>query len=165
MGGFSALLVCDRLPVSMLVLVNAMIPRPGESSGQWWDATGQEAAMRASEAGAGRPPTRSSIRRRTFSTTCPRHWSTNRGPASGGQSDAVFASMWTPTRWQDVPTQVLIGRDDRLFPATFQRRVARKRLGITADDMPGGHLVALARPVETADRLKGYRTEVTAPAR
>lgn len=54
------------------------------------------------------------------------------------------------------PTRVLAGRDDRLFPLEFQRRVAADRLGLEVDEMPGGHLVALSRPGELADRLVGY---------
>ena len=41
MGAFSAPLTCDRLPVSELVLLNAMIPAPGETAGEWWGNTGQ----------------------------------------------------------------------------------------------------------------------------
>ena len=40
LGGFTAPLVCDRLPVILLVLVAAMTPRPGESPGEWWANTG-----------------------------------------------------------------------------------------------------------------------------
>src|SRR5439155_24362542 len=36
LGGFTAPLVCDRLDVRLLVLVAAMVPRPGESAGEWW---------------------------------------------------------------------------------------------------------------------------------
>jgi hypothetical protein len=59
-----------------------------------------------------------------------------------------------------VPTRVLIGRDDRLFPADFQRRVARQRLGIDADEIEGGHLVALSRPRELVERLESYRVSL-----
>src|SRR6476661_3131290 len=31
LAGFSAPFVCERLPVSLLVLLNAMIPKPGET--------------------------------------------------------------------------------------------------------------------------------------
>src|SRR5215212_357324 len=44
MGGLTAPLVCDRVPVDLLVLVNAMVPRPGETGGEWWTATGQGVA-------------------------------------------------------------------------------------------------------------------------
>src|SRR5687767_2300388 len=46
MGGFTAPLVCERLPVDLMVLVAAMTPRPGESGGEWWSNTGQPQAMR-----------------------------------------------------------------------------------------------------------------------
>ena len=35
LAGFVAPLVCKQVPVALLVLVNAMIPKPGESPGEW----------------------------------------------------------------------------------------------------------------------------------
>ena len=64
---------------------------------------------------------------------------------------------WPLDAWPEVPTRVLIGHDDRLFPADLQRRVARERLGIEADEIEGGHLVALSRPAELVERLEAYR--------
>src|SRR3954453_10715738 len=40
LGGFTAPLVCDRIRAVLLVLVAAMVPRPGESPGDWWANTG-----------------------------------------------------------------------------------------------------------------------------
>src|ERR1700743_2862555 len=37
LGGFTAPLVAAEHPVSAMVFVNAMIPRPGETPGAWWD--------------------------------------------------------------------------------------------------------------------------------
>ena len=50
-------------------------------------------------------------------------------------------------------------RDDRLFPAPFLRRVARERLGITPDEIDGGHTPALSRPKELAARLEAYAAQ------
>ena len=72
------------------------------------------------------------------------------------QADAPFAQQLAIDRWPDVPTRVIAGADDRFFPADFQIRVSQDRLGITPDIIPGGHLVALSRPVELADRLLEY---------
>jgi hypothetical protein len=36
------------------------------------------------------------------------------------------------------------------------RDVARERLGTTADEIDGGHLIALSRPEELTDRLMAY---------
>jgi len=74
------------------------------------------------------------------------------------QSMTPFTQPFPLDRWPDVPTRVLAGRDDRLFPLEFQRRVARERLGLPTDEIPGGHLVALSRPVELAERLAAYAT-------
>jgi hypothetical protein len=37
----------------------------------------------------------------------------------------------------------------------FQRRVVSERLGIPIEEIPGGHLVALSRPSEVAEKLQG----------
>ena len=56
----------------------------------------------------------------------------------------------------DVPTRVLISRGDRVLPVALQRTVATERLHLVPDEIDGGHLVALSRPGELADRLKAY---------
>jgi pimeloyl-ACP methyl ester carboxylesterase len=66
---------------------------------------------------------------------------------------------WPLDRWPDVPTRFLLARDDHFFPADFQRRIGRERLGVEADETPGGHLAPLTRPVELADRLLAYEAE------
>lgn len=54
LGGFTGPLVCDRVPVDLLVLVAAMVPAPGERVADWWGNTGAEEARRAEDARAGR---------------------------------------------------------------------------------------------------------------
>ena len=56
MGALTAPIVAERLPTAALVLLNPMVPRPGESPGQWWTATDQQAAQVAyfREIGLGR---------------------------------------------------------------------------------------------------------------
>jgi pimeloyl-ACP methyl ester carboxylesterase len=51
---------------------------------------------------------------------------------------------------------VLQGRDDRFFPLALERRVAEDRLGagVSLEDLPGGHLLALSQPVALVDRLE-----------
>jgi pimeloyl-ACP methyl ester carboxylesterase len=78
---------------------------------------------------------------------------------AGPQRD-VSDKAWTDPcefdRWPDVPTKVLVGRDDRFFPAEFQHRVAQERLGVDADEIAGGHLIALSNPRGLADQLSRY---------
>ena len=48
---------------------------------------------------------------------------------------------------------MLVGADDRFFPADFQARIAKERLRLDVHVRPGGHLMALARPDAVADYL------------
>jgi alpha-beta hydrolase superfamily lysophospholipase len=56
LGGFTVPLVAERVPVRGIVLVNAMIPLPGETAGAWWENTGApQARVAAAEAGGYSP--------------------------------------------------------------------------------------------------------------
>ena len=154
MGAFSAPLACDRLDVRRIVLVNPMTPAPGETAGQWWDATGQTAARRAAEAAAGRDPDAEFDVREGFFHDVPDDVTEDvmsRGEPA--QADRPFGEPWPLAAWPDLPTTVVAGRDDRLFPVAFQQRLNRERLGVEARLVDGGHLVALSHPEELAAQI------------
>jgi pimeloyl-ACP methyl ester carboxylesterase len=151
MGGFTAPLVCGRLPVSRMVLVNAMIPTPGETAGDWWANTGQAAAKRANDLRESRDPDAPFDLLVTFFHDVPPEVTEAGMAGAPDQADRPFGEVWPLDAWPDVPTRVLSGREDRLFPVDFQARVAQERLGITPTRLPGGHLVALSRPAELAE--------------
>lgn len=160
MGGFTAPLVCDRVPVDLLILLNAMVPAPGEVPGDWWVNTGFERARAEQASRDGRTFTddHQDMLDAFFHDVPPALTAAALARGEPDQSGTPFEKPWPLTSWPDVPTRFLQGRDDRFFPVEFQRRVVRDRLGITIDEMPGGHLVALSRPTELADRLEAYRT-------
>ncbi|WP_242422508.1 MULTISPECIES: alpha/beta fold hydrolase [Frankia] len=164
LGAFVAPLVCERLPVSLIALVNGMIPLPGETPGEWWEATGQPAARRASDTRAGRPPDADFDARTYFFHDLPAPLAAEAMAGEPAQSEAVFGSRLPIDAWPAVPTRVLVGRDDRFFPAAFQRRVARERLGLEADEITGGHIVALANPADVTARLLSYADTVLGPS-
>jgi pimeloyl-ACP methyl ester carboxylesterase len=110
LAGFTAPIVCDRVPVKLLVLVAPMIPAPGEAPADYWVNT--------------------------------------------RYGEEVRESYDDP-----VATRVLLCREDRLFPPAYLRRVARERLGITPDEIDGGHTPALSRPKELAERLEAFAAE------
>ncbi|MEU3981348.1 alpha/beta hydrolase [Streptomyces sp. NPDC026672] len=154
MGGFTAAMVCARVRVELLVLVNAMIPLPGETPGQWWENTGAPAArVAAAEAGGYGtefdPAT-------YFLHDVPAEVAAAGAAHDRPEADVAFGQPCGVERRPDVPTRVLAATEDRFFPLEFQRRVALDRLGINADEIPGGHLVALSRPVDLVDRLIEY---------
>ena len=154
MGGFTAPMACTRTQAGLLVLVNAMIPLPGETPGQWWDDTGSEAA-RVAAAEAGGYTTEFDLAT-YFLHDVPAEVAAAGAAHERPEADIAFSQPCDIERWPDVPTRVLAAAEDRFFPLEFQRRVARERLGITADEVSGGHLVALSHPVDLVDRLLAY---------
>ena len=157
LGGFTAPLVCQQMRVASLILVNAMIPNPGETPGAWWGNTRHREAKRQQHLRDGRPANAPFDPLIDFFHDVPQPV-VDDAMAQGEphQSDAISDSPCTFTTWPTVPTHVLVGRDDRFFPADFQRRVARERLGVSVDEMPGGHLLALSQPAELSARLIAY---------
>jgi hypothetical protein len=153
LGGFSAPLACRPLDAVGLVFVNAMVPTPGESAGEWWEATGFEAAITGAAERDGRDLGADPDQRETMFHDVPPEVTAEAFTRPFEQEDGIMADAWPLDGWPDVPIRVLSAREDRFFPVEFQRRVAHERLGIVADEMPGGHLVALSRPVELADYL------------
>jgi pimeloyl-ACP methyl ester carboxylesterase len=155
MAGFSAPQAGNRVPVDLLIMLNAMTPAPGESPSEWWGNTGQQQARIDHALSQGRPAEFDPIE--DFFHDVPADV-TAEAMAAGEQSqaDLPFTQPWPLTAWPDVPTRFVQGRDDRLFPLEFQRRLVKERLGIPVDDLPGGHLVAVSRPAELADRLVAY---------
>ena len=155
-GGMTAPLVCDAADVALLVLVNAMVPAPGESPSDWWGNVGHEAARRAAATREGWDLHDESA---VFFHDVPAHLVAESAQHDPPQAGRPFDAPWPSASWPDVPTRFILGRDDRFFPADLQRRVVRERLGIEADEIDGGHLNPLSRPREIAAQLEAYRLE------
>jgi len=152
LGGFTAPMAAERLAggstgMARLVLVNAMIPLPGETPGQWSDATG---AAQAREEAAQRGGYGDFDLETYFLHDVD---TTGLIDDQRPEADAVWGSPCSFTAWPADRVRVLVGADDRLFPAEFQQRIAKERLGLDADVQPGGHLIALAHPAAVADYL------------
>jgi pimeloyl-ACP methyl ester carboxylesterase len=152
MGAFTAPLLVGRVPIAELVLVVPMIAAPGERLGDWWTNTGLAQARQEVEA-AGGPPAEDWDAERMFLHDVPPDVAAASADHVTEQSDRPSADTWPLDAWPDVPIRVVVGRDDRLFPLTFQHRVVRERLGIVPDELSGGHLPALARPADLVEYL------------
>jgi pimeloyl-ACP methyl ester carboxylesterase len=149
-GGFTAPLVCERVPVKMLVLVAPMIPAPGEAPADYWRNTRYEDETREGY----------DDEIALFYHDVPADLAAEALRRGRSQSEARMGEPSPMKAWPEIPTRVLLCRDDRLFPAGFLRRVARERLGITPDEIEGGHTPALSRPKELANRLEAYGAEL-----
>jgi hypothetical protein len=133
-----------------------MIPAPGESPGQWWDATGyRQAADEQARLDGGQTGHDDLLV--SFYNGVPRslaHEALRRG--GRGESSVVWDTPWPLDAWPDVPTRFIACTDDHFFPVAFLRRLARERLGIVADEVPGCHCAALSHPRELAGLLVSY---------
>jgi pimeloyl-ACP methyl ester carboxylesterase len=149
LGGFTAPLVCARVPARLLVLVAAMVPRSGETGIEWWANTRHNEAVPEDEYRGDDDMT-------VYFHDVPPDLAAEALARSRGQTSASMLAPWPLDRWPDVPTRYILCRGDRMFPAGWNRRVVRERLGIDPDEMNGGHLPYLSRPKELADRLDAY---------
>jgi pimeloyl-ACP methyl ester carboxylesterase len=140
LGGFTVPLVAARIPVDLLVLVAAMIPAPGELFDDWWANSGYE----------------SSGEEDVFYHDVAPELAAEAQSHERQERARALREPWPLEAWPDTPTRYLLCRDDRMFPRAWARRHARERLGLEADEMDGGHYIALARPRELAERLAAY---------
>lgn len=150
-GGFVVPLITG--PLKAIVLLNAMIPLPDEPIADWWDNTGSVAAREQADRDAGRP-TDFDMEQHFFHDMPPAARDLLQSePEAAWPTDAAWDQPCPFTSWPNSPTRVLVGSDDRFFPAGFQHRVAAERLGIDAQEVPGGHLAAMSHPAALADAL------------
>lgn len=154
LGSFTAIALADRVPVDHLVYVCAMIPAAGETSGDWWENTGQATAMRDFAIEEGRDPDAPWDDTVLFLHDTPPD--VLEQVLAHGDPDQAMTPFSTPntwTAWKSVPSTVIAGSLDRMFPLEFQRRVAQERLGVEPIVLESGHLPAYSRPRELAGAI------------
>jgi pimeloyl-ACP methyl ester carboxylesterase len=154
LAGFVAPLVCERVPVDLMILVAAMVPRGGESGGEWWVNTHHAEAL-------GPDATDDPVE--LFLHDVPDDVARESAHHVHPQSGAPFSEPWPLDAWPDVPTRFLLCRNDRFFPPEFLRPIVRERLGIEPDELDSGHTPALSHPHELAERILRYYEEVVGP--
>jgi pimeloyl-ACP methyl ester carboxylesterase len=161
-GAFTAPLVAERIGADALVLVAGMVPAPGERPDDWWDRTGWAATSRADH--DGQHDEQRDEQRDEADDLLWRYYhdvptdlafeAIARTRDRDHPSAAAGVQPWPLPVWPAIPTRVVLGTADRLFPVEFLRRVVRERLGgVTVDEIAAGHCVALSRPDELAALL------------
>ena len=68
------------------------------------------------------------------------------GPYQRQETGAACESVCAFGAWPSIPIKAVAGADDRFFPLAFQQRLARDRLQVTAEVLPGGHPAAPSQP-------------------
>jgi pimeloyl-ACP methyl ester carboxylesterase len=150
LGGFAAAMLAARLDTQRVILVNAMVPQPGETAGEWWDHVGFSEALRKNDLASGRDPDA------PFDVA--EHFWNGLDDASvsaleteqAADGNLAFEQPCDFDAWA-VPVDVYSGDDDRFFPPEFQRRVAIERLGVVPVLVPGGHVVTVSQADYFAD--------------
>ena len=126
MGAFSAPIATARGDVSRIVLVAPMIPAPGETPGEFWEATGQDEASRALAVAEGRDPDAPFDLHEMFLHDVPADVAERLlAHGEGGDEAASWDDPWPLDAWPDVPTTVIAGARDRLFPLAVHARASR----------------------------------------
>ncbi|MEU3567531.1 alpha/beta hydrolase [Kitasatospora sp. NPDC036755] len=160
-GGFTGPLVCERLPVDLLVMLQAQVPAPGETPGAWWENTGYARDRRESDRGRGVAEGAEEDPRALFLHDTPAALVEELLAEHQRQQSATpFGTPWPLAAWPRVPTRFLLATGDRFFPPAFLRRHVQERLGLRPDEMPGDHLPMLGHPHDLAERLEAYRAEL-----
>lgn len=151
LGGFTAPLVAERVDARQLVMVNAMVPVPGETPTEWGEAVdSQGARLSAAEAGGYSPDF--DLDTYFFHDLSPELAASCAENDQRDEAAPIFEERCDFEAWPSS-VRALAGADDRLFPVDLQRRVARERLGVALETVPGGHMVALSNPAGLVGRL------------
>jgi len=149
-GGFTAPLVCRRIPVDLMILVAAMVPEPGECADDWFTNTGY-------------PGSRGDTEAEIFLNGVPEEIAREAMEHTRTQSETPGKEPFPLDAWPDVPTRFVVCLRDNMFPADWMREVVRSRLGIEPDEIDSGHCPALSRPRELAERLEAFRADALTP--
>jgi pimeloyl-ACP methyl ester carboxylesterase len=141
-GGYVAPIVAERAGADRLVLVASMIPRPGETADEMWEATGW------------RMP-RGGVIDLFYDDVDP-ELAAEAMSKERRQSESTGREPWPLPAWPDIPTHFILCRNDRFFPAEWLRPVVRERLGIEPDVIDSGHTPALSHPKELVELIESY---------
>src|SRR3954467_5040931 len=137
LGGFTAPIVAERLDAAELVFVAAMIPKPGETAGSWWAASGFHDVWGDQEIDD----------MEHFLHDLPPgglQQALERGEPQ--QTDRVMRDPFPLPALPAIRTRGIACTNDRFFPVAFIDRLIRDRLGVEPEHVAAGHLPALANP-------------------
>jgi thioesterase domain-containing protein len=144
LGGFTAPVVAERLGAAGLVFVAAMIPKPGETPGDWWSTSGFREVWGDQEMDDVEhflhdlPP---AVLQETL----------DRGEVE--QTDRIMADPFPLAALPSIPTRGIAATNDRFFPVAFMDGLIRDRLGVEPEHVEAGHLPALANPAGLVEVL------------
>jgi pimeloyl-ACP methyl ester carboxylesterase len=157
LAGLTVPLVAAARPVARMVFLNAFIPIPGRP---FSDQFGEESIF---------PPTPES----TWPVTrddglmiwppervipalypdCPADLASWAAARLRPQSRTPHSEVCPLPGWPQAPSSYVLSVEDSAVGPDSSRRAARERLGVTATELPGGHMSMVVRPQELAEEL------------
>ena len=154
LGGLTIPLVAAARPIERMIFLCAFIPIPGlpfsaqfgepgifpDTPEETWPVRGDDGLMSW-------PPERVIP---VLYPDCPEPIATWAAGRLRRQTGTPHAEPCPLEAWPDTPSSYVLCRDDLGVGADWARRAARERLGVVADELPGGHSPFLARPAELA---------------
>ena len=158
LGGITAVVVPLLRPVRRVVLLAALVPRPGRPLGDVMasepDTTTEEFSAVPRHVGEhGAVWWDPAVAASFFYQAC--------DPATAQwAASKLRTQVWTTSRepcpldkWPDCELTSIICTEDELLTPAWSRRIARDVLGIEPVELPGGHFPMLAIPSQLADAL------------
>ena len=140
-GGLTAPLVAAQIQASALVLVTAMLPKPGETPGAWWEKAGYTDSGLEDQ----------------FWHDVPPDLAEESQKRERDMSENAMSKPWPLPAMPDVPTHFILCTEDRFFTPEFMRRVVADRLpGVEPVELASGHCAQLSKPNELAELLASY---------
>ena len=149
-GGYIAPIVAERAGADRLILVAGMIPQPGETADEMWEATGWRMPRGEDSSAVG-----------VFYHDVDPDLAAEAMSRERRQSESTGGEPWPLPAWPDVPTHFILCRNDRFFPADWLRGVVRERLHFAPDEIDSGHTPALSHPIELVELMESYRVPGT----
>ena len=119
MGGFTAAMAAAAVPVRELVLVNAMVPLPGETPEQYGTSSGWEQERRAAAREGGWPedPDSALDWATYFLHDVPPGVAAAAAAHERPEAAIAFGQPCDIDRWPDVTTRVVVGAEEHPRPA------------------------------------------------
>ena len=133
----------------LIVLVAGMVPRPGESAEEMFANTGWRPEQLEWTRAHGP----------VFYHDVPSEIADRALTHERRQADLPGSQPWPLPAWPEIPTQFILCRNDRFFPARWLRPLVSRSPSGTPDEIESGHCPALSRPHELAGLLERYVAE------
>jgi len=159
-GGLTIPLIAAATPVTRMVFVSALLPRPGE---RFADQNAREGILLGEyqagvelDAAGRRRWFDPDLARRTMYSDCSDADATWAFARLRAQASTMYLEPSPLVRWPDVPVIDVRGDDDRLVSPRWAAAAVPARLGVSPIVLPGaGHTLIVSHAPQLADILLG----------